>query len=151
MLDRFELFSSSISGISRHIQKIERIEMEKFGLKGPHVQCLLALNKYPDGLTVSQLCGQCEKDKAAISRTVAELETENMVVRHTNNGNRYRAVLQLTPLGKEAADRVNQRVKVAVEKAGEGLTEDQRSNLYIALTLISGNLQAMSEYGIAEE
>ena len=48
--------------------------MEKYGLKGPHAQCLLAMRRNPQGITASQLCTICDKDKAAISRTVAELE-----------------------------------------------------------------------------
>ena len=35
MISRFELFVSSVSSIYRYIQKIERVEMEKYGLKGP--------------------------------------------------------------------------------------------------------------------
>ena len=74
VISRFEQLSSAISRIYHYIQKIERIEMEKFGLKGPHVQCMLAMNRNPEGLTATQLCTMCEKDKAAVSRTIAELE-----------------------------------------------------------------------------
>lgn len=150
MLSRFEQFSAAVSSIHRYIQKIERVEMEKFGLKGPHVQCMLALRQNPDGLTSSQLCAICDKDKAAISRTVAELEREGMVERLTNNGNRYRAVLKLTERGVSAASQVDERVKVAVEKAGEGLTDAQRVVLYNALFLIAGNLQSICEDGLVE-
>lgn len=151
VLNRFEQFSSAVSSLYRYIQKIERVEMEKFGLKGPHVQCMLALRRNPEGLTSSQLCAICDKDKAAISRTVAELEKEGMVDRATNNGNRYRAILKLTERGTAAAAQVDERVKVAVEKAGEGLSDDQRSVLYYALSLIAGNLQSICQDGLAEE
>lgn len=150
MVSRFEQLSFAVSRIYHDIQKIERVEMEKFGLKGPHVQCMLALNRNPEGLTSSQLCTLCDRDKAAISRTVAELEKEGMISRLTNNGNRYRALLKLTERGFTAASQVNERVKVAVEKAGEGLTDDQRSVLYYALSLIAGNLQTICTEGLAE-
>lgn len=150
MVSRFEQLSFAVSRIYHDIQKIERVEMEKFGLKGPHVQCMLALNRNKGGLTSSQLCTLCDRDKAAISRTVAELEKEGMVSRLTNNGNRYRALLKLTERGFAAASQVNERVKVAVEKAGEGLTDDQRSVLYYALSLIAGNLQTICTEGLAE-
>ena len=81
MVTRFEQFSGAVSCIYRCIQKIERVEMAKYGLKGPHAQCLLAMSRYPDGITASELCTVCDKDKAAISRTVAELEREGLVER----------------------------------------------------------------------
>ena len=70
----YELFSSSICCIYHDIQRIERAQMAKYGLKGPHAQCLLAMSRNPAGITAAELCELCEKDKAAISRTVAELE-----------------------------------------------------------------------------
>lgn len=148
MLSRFEHFSSSISCIYRYIQKIERIEMEKFGLKGPHVQCLLAMDRHPEGITAAQLCAVCDKDKAAISRTVAELEQEGMVLRETPNGSRYRALLRLSQRGIAAAAQLNDRVVLAVEKAGEGLSDEQRAVFYSVLELIAGNLQNICAEGL---
>lgn len=150
MVGRFEQLSSAVACIYRNIQKIERVEMEKFGLKGPHVQCLLALQRSPDGLTSSQLCTQCDKDKAAVSRTVAELEQAGMVTRSTTNGNRYRAILKLTERGEEAASWVDSRVKIAVEKAGAGLLDEQRTIFYEVLALIAGNLQNICDDGLSE-
>ena len=149
MIGRFEQLSSAISRIYHYIQKIERVEMEKFGLKGPHVQCMLALSRNPEGLTAGQLCTICEKDKAAISRTIVELEKEGMLERE-NNGNRYRALLKLNERGMIAAARVDERVRMAVEKAGEGLTDAQRSVFYHVLSIISANLQSICADGLAE-
>lgn len=150
MVSRFEQLSSAVSRIYHYIQKIERVEMEKFGLKGPHVQCMLALSRNPEGLTASQLCTICDRDKAAISRTIAELEKEGMVSRTINNGNRYRALLKLTERGIAAASQVDERVRMAVEKAGEGLTDAQRAVFYSVLSLIAGNLQTICAEGLAE-
>ena len=148
MISRFEYFSASISCIYRYIQRIERMEMEKYGLKGPHAQCLLAMSRFPEGITASRLCEICDKDKAAVSRMVAELEDKGMVRRNTPNGNRYRARLQLTELGEAAAGHVEQRAQLAVEEAGTGMTEQQRVNLYATLDLIAGNLQTICAEGL---
>ena len=148
MVSRFEQLSSAVSRIYHYIQKIERVEMEKFGLKGPHVQCLLALSRNPDGLTASQLCTICERDKAAISRTISELEKEGILGRDDNQGNRYRALLKLTERGKVAAAQVDERVRLAVEKAGEGLSDAQRTIFYSVLSLIASNLQNISRDGL---
>lgn len=148
MVSKYELFSLSVSSMYHDIQKIERTEMAKFGLKGPHAQCLLAMSRYPDGITSARLCEACEKDKAAISRTVAELEEGGLVQRKERNGNRYRAALTLTEKGREAAESVNQKAQLAVEQAGEGLDDVQREVFYRVLALIAGNLHTICRDGL---
>lgn len=148
MVSRFEHFSTSISCIYRYIQKIERVEMEKYGLKGPYAQCLLAMSRFPEGITSARLCEACDKDKAAVSRMVAELEEKGMLIRNDTNGVRYRARLQLTELGMAAADHVEQRARRAVEEASAGMTDEQRITMYAALDLIAGNLQTICAEGL---
>ena len=148
MLSKYESFSLSISSMYHDIQRIERTEMAKFGLKGPHAQCLLAMNRYPQGITSAQLCDICEKDKAAISRTLTELEQAGLVHRGERNGSRYRAPLTLTQQGKEAANSVSIRAQQAVERAGEGLDDAQREVFYRVLALIAGNLHAICKDGL---
>ena len=151
MLRRFEQFCNSTFSIYRSVLKIERTEMEKFGLKGPHAQCLLAMARYPEGVTAAQLCTYCDKDKAAISRTVAELEAADMLTRQCSGKNNYRAQLKLTDKGFEAATRVAERAKYAVEQAGSGLTDEQRAVFYYAMGLIADNLQNICEAGLHDK
>ena len=148
MVSRFEIISSSVSSIYHDIQKIERMEMAKFGLKGPHAQCLFAMGRFPEGVTSAQLCELCDKDKAAISRTVAEMEREGLVRREERNGNRYRAQLILTDKGVETARIVHQKIQLAVELAGEGLDDAQREVFYRVLALIAGNLHTICKDGL---
>ena len=151
MVTRFEQFTSSVASIYRSVQKIERVEMAKYGLKGPHAQVLLAMSRYPEGVTSGELVKFCDKDKAAISRTVAELEREGMVIRNGKNGNFYRASLMLTERGWEAAEHVAIRATQAVETASIGLSEGNRRVLYAALDLIATHLQNICDVGLAEE
>lgn len=151
MIRRYELLSSSVSCIYHDIQKIERVEMAKFGLKGPHAQCLLAMSRYPEGITAARLCEVCEKDKAAISRTLVELEQTGLVLRTARNGIRYRAQLTLTEQGRKAAESVNKKAQQAVELAGEGLDDAQREVFYRVLALIAGNLHSICKDGLKDE
>lgn len=150
MENRYASFSLSISSLYHDIQKIERVEMAKFGLKGPHAQCLLAMSRYPGGVTAARLCEICEKDKAAISRAVAELEQAGMILRQERNGNRYRANLILSEQGKAAAAAVCDKARLAVEQAGNGLNEERRAIFYEALALIAGNLHTICTDGLQE-
>jgi DNA-binding MarR family transcriptional regulator len=151
MIKRYELFSSSVACLNRDIQQIERTEMAKFGLKGPHAQCLLAMLRHPEGITSALLCERCDKDKAAISRTVSELEEANMIRRENRNGSRYRAALFLTEQGRAAADAVSRRAIMAVEAAGRGLTDAQREVFYQVMHIISDNLHAICKHGLEEK
>lgn len=150
MISVYEHFSLSISSIYHDIQKIERTEMEKFELKGPHAQTLLAMQRHPEGITAVHLCEICEKDKAAISRSVAELEEKGMVLRNQINGSPYRARLTLTEKGHLAAQAVSEKARQAVEQAGAGLEDDQRAVFYEVLAMIAGNLHTICKNGLKE-
>lgn len=147
MVSRFEEFTTSISTIYRYIQKIERDEMEKYGLKGAFAQYLIVMYRYPDGITAAQLCEVCDKDKAAVSRILSEMEAKGLVLR---DGTNYRTLVQLTPAGKEAAHFVSNRAKIAVALAGKGLSDEDRRAYCAALDRIASNLQSICKEGIPE-
>ena len=148
MENRYELLSGAISSMYHDIQKIERVEMANYGLKGPHAQCLLAMKKHPEGITAARLCEVCDKDKAAISRILAELETAGMVIRENRNGSKYRASLTLTQQGETAAEAVVEKARLAVEKAGTGFGEEEREVFYRVLSIIAGNLHKLCRDGL---
>jgi DNA-binding MarR family transcriptional regulator len=151
MLDRFEQFSYSISNIYKHVAKIEREEMEKYGLRGAYAQYLVTMTHYPDGITSSKLSEICDRDKAAISRIVCEMEDKGLVVRQTDRDNMYRAKLILTDEGKRAAEYVCERAEKAVNAAGQGLGEEERKIFYGALAIIEANLRRISRDGIPDK
>ena len=151
MVDRFERFVLSISEIYRCWHKIAAAEMEQYGLRGPHVVYLTTLSNHPEGLTASQLCAQCCRDKADVSRVTAAMEQQGLIRRMSGEKNVYRVRLALTDKGLEAADHVRKRASVAVQMAGNGLTDEQRKTFYDALELITTNLQEISEAGLPDD
>lgn len=148
MVGRYEMFSVAISSIYKYIQKIERDEMIKLGLKGPHAQCLTTLLRFSDGLTLSRLCELCDKDKAAISRAVSELESKGFVYREKVNSSSYNALLKLTDAGSEAACHISDTASRAVESVGKGLSDEDRQIFYRTLHLLAQNIEALSMRGI---
>lgn len=150
MLHRFEQFSSAVSAIYHCIQKIERDEMVKYGLKGPYAQYLVTMARCPQGITAVRLGQECDKDKAAVSRAVTEMECRGLVSRDCSNNTLYRAQLRLTPEGEQAAHYVCEKVKAAVGFAGKDLSDDSRALFYTALHQIAANLQTLSRSGLPE-
>ena len=150
MVERYEKMSASVSAISTCIQKIEAEQMTKYGLKGSCAQYLACMLKHENGITVSGLSELCAKDKAAVSRAIAELEAKGFVSREAVGVGVYRAALVLTQKGKDVAEYVNKQASTAVEIAGKGLSEEERATLYYALDLIAGNLSEICKQGLPE-
>lgn len=150
MLDRFDRFTSAISSIHRFVQKIERHEMEKYGLKGAAAQYLLAMARYPQGITAAALCDVCDRDKAAVSRILADMEEKGLILRTGPGDTQYRALLTLTDKGREAARFVDQKAATAVALAGRDLDDTERKIFYNALEKIANSLKTLSAKGIPD-
>lgn len=138
MIDRFELFTTTITQIYKNLQRIKMQEMSGFELRGTYTMCIFELNRNPEGLTITQLSQLCGEDKAAISRTVSELVKRGLVT--SNNDKKYRAPLILTKEGRETACKIDTLASTAVEAGSNGLTTEEIKIFYKALTTISNNL-----------
>jgi len=144
MFNRFEQFTTAISQINKSVQRIKSIEVNAYGLKANHVMVLFQLKKHASGLTPSQLCKNCEVDKAAISRALKELQGKGFVREAESGGRKYRIPLVLTESGNEAAEHIENAIRNAVEIGGAGLTDRQRAEFYHSLLLIAKNLEEYS-------
>ena len=141
MLNRFGAFVTGITACYKHIQRIKALEMTELGLKGTHAMCLFYLHHTPEGLTAAQLCQLCDEDKAAISRTLGELEARGCLHIQTADGKKYRATLTLTPEGEALAVTMDHLIENWVALGGEGLTQPQREDFYRSLDRIASNLK----------
>lgn len=151
MIDRFEKFSFAIFEITRYWHKLASDEMAKYDLKGPHATYLTTLYRFEDGITAPQLSELCGKDKADVSRMVSIMEKKGLVIKESVGKNMYRGLLKLTDEGKKAARQVRGRAALAVEMAGNGLSDEDRDVFYKSLDLITNNLRTLSEDGLPSE
>ena len=150
MIERFEQFVSYISAIYRDIQKIEREEMEKLGLKGAYAQYLVAMHRYPEGITAADLCEVCDKDKAAVSRAVTEMEKHGLLSKLCGYENQYRALLRLTEKGRNAAEYVCRKAVSAVQIAATEIDDDARAIMYRSLGSVASHVQMITREGLPE-
>ena len=137
--ERFDNFVTGITSINRSLQRIKKIKMAGFNLKGIHVMCLFKLYHNPEGMTLTGLASQCCEDKAAISRTVSDLTKKGLVM--ADSAAKYRAPLILTPEGRKIAISIDEMIYNAVPAGGDGLTDEERAVFYKALSHISDNLE----------
>ena len=135
MEDRFETFTVLIARISRSIRRLKTEEMERLGLKGPHVSCLYYLSLY-DELTAAERCERCDEDKAAISRSIDYREKNG-----SGGARRYRSPLRLTEKGRDACRTIGGRIDAIVAEASAGLGAEERAAMYRALGTIGSRLE----------
>jgi len=118
-------------------------EMTEFGLRGVHVMCIFYLHHNPEGLTATQLCALCVEDKAAISRTLSELEKEGYII-PPESSKKYRAPLKLSAQGELVALRLDEIITQWVNIGGSGLSDEERETFYHVLGIIAENLHQKS-------
>ena len=144
MRQRFETFTVLINKINRNIRKLKNQEMAEYGLRSTHVTCLYYLYS-AQSLTATELCERCEEDKATISRALDFLEKKGFIECRSRTAKRYKSPLYLTEKGKEAGKKVFDAVDRVLDQVDEGLTEEQRSVFYTYLTVISDNLEKITD------
>lgn len=152
MESRFEQFISAVEGLYKCVQKIKRQEMDEFGLRGTHVMCLYFLGKHREGMTSGQLAAACWEDKAAVSRSVSELERRGLVVLEPEVGKRrYRSPICLTETGNQVVRRMEEVIAEVVRRADQGFSEEERSAFYRGFEILSANLRGyLNEKGEAQ-
>lgn len=149
MIDRFERFTNLISSAYRQIQRLERDEMEKLGYKGAYAQYLVAMYKFKNGITASELCDMCDKDKAAVSRIINEMEQHGLLTKSSNKEHSYRAKITLTERGVEVAKKVYDLAVSAVAAVNEEISHEDRNKMYNSLELLVLRLEELVERGIS--
>lgn len=150
MLNRFEKFTFFIEEVSRVLHKIMADEMDRFGLKGPSSIYLILLAMHPEGMTVSAISDRCGRDKADVSRTLAQLEKKELARKSRVNNSNYRALITLTEKGEDAAASLRKIAKSAVEHASVGVSDEDRETFYTTLEIIYTNLCIMSRDGVPD-
>ena len=138
--NRFVRFSNLVNRSSKSIQKLKRMNMERYGLSGAHTNCLYRLLQAQDtGLNQRELMELEQMDKAQVSRVLKELEAKEYVTTDETHG--YKASYYLTPAGKRVAEEIAQIVNRYLNKIGEGMTEAQRRTFYEAFEMVATDLE----------
>ena len=103
--ERFEEFSTLISGIHGNIQKLKMRYAAQLGLKPVHVLWLYLLRVYPEGMYASELAAVCGFDRSLVSQNLNPLLDGGIVtVLGSGARRRYGWKLVLTEKGMELAE-----------------------------------------------
>lgn len=143
MQERFETFTVLINRISRNIRKIKNKEMAEYNLRSVHVSCLYYLY-VNNGSTATDLCERCEEDKATISRALDYLENNGYLTCDSKTVKRYNSLLILTEKGENAGKKISKKINNVLNEVSIGLTDEERAAFYRSLSIISSNLESIS-------
>ena len=142
MIDNFERLVSGVTSIYKNIQKIKKSEMNLFGLSGKYAMPFYYLLAHPEGLTSTQLKKMCYADKAAVSRTLSEMEEAGFLYFEGDlEKKRYRSKIFLTEEGKKRAREIRRVILHLTFENGQKISEEERVIFYHVLELIRANLQ----------
>lgn len=145
-MTRFERLSFAFTEVYRCWHKIAADEMGQYGLKGPYAIYLIAMLRFPEGVTAARLCEICNRNKADVSRAVADMEKKGFLIK---KGVPYRALLVLTEAGKTAAEQVSEKACRALEIGGKGLSDERRVIFLKTFEVIAANLKVISKEGLS--
>lgn len=148
MVSRYEKFSFIISEIGKNLHKISSDEMKKFGLRGSLAKYIIILHRHRDGVTATQLCELCDRNKADVSRAMAELMQLGIVERLGDAS--YRVKYALSDEGKKLAHALASRAALAISCVSGELNSKDLTAFYKALDVISKNLEKLGDEGLPQ-
>lgn len=135
----FEVFTLTLSSILKSIKKIKGNRMSRFGLRSTHVMILYQLQKHPQGLTPADLAESGSVDKALISRTISELQNNELVRTLPSGGRKYKARLGLTPKGEEVAAFVSENISSIQRQVSGDIPKEDLEVFYRTLFTLQEN------------
>ena len=149
--ERFEQFSSLISGIYRDIQKLKAKWTEPLGLKAVHIFWVYLLKNHPEGLTASELSRHSQSNRSLVSREIQELIDMGYVQAGKPSGQRrYGQKLTLTPSGSEIAETISHASVEIQNKVNAGIPEEDLIVLYRTLGILMENFHHLTEQSSEE-
>lgn len=149
--ERFEQFSSLISGIYRDIQKLKAKWTEPLGLKAVHIFWVYLLKNHPEGLTASELSRHSQSNRSLVSREIQELIDMGYVQAGKPSGQRrYGQKLTLTPSGSEIAETISHASVEIQNKVNTGIPEEDLIVLYRTLGILMENFHRLTEQSSEE-
>lgn len=144
--ERFEQFSSLISGIYRDIQKLKTKWTEPLGMKSVHIFWVYLLKNHPEGLTAAELSRYSQSNRSLVSREIRELIDLGYVA-HADNSlkNYYGNKLILTESGIKVAQTISEASLDIQNKVNTGISEDDLIVLYRTLSILMENFHHLTK------
>jgi len=144
--ERFEQFSSLISGIYRDIQKLKTKWTEPLGMKSVHIFWVYLLKNHPEGLTASELSRYSQSNRSLVSREIQELIDLGYVqVNKQPSGRRYGQKMHLTESGLQIANFISQTSLAIQNEVSADIPQEDLVVMYRTLGILMSNFHRLTE------
>ena len=121
------------------------------GISDSYRHVIMLLSRKP-GASQRVIAEFAQVTTSAVNQTVKSMILEGYVCKKTDDCDKRQSKLFLTEKGKETAEYINERSRLAVKAVSLGvMNEEQRAVVYSALDIISRNLQKVVEEGLPVE
>jgi DNA-binding MarR family transcriptional regulator len=117
-------------------------ELSDYQLTPSQYITLRALEAYPQGLSMSDLAKTAHHVSATVSGIVDRMESQALVERFQNTGDRRRIQVKLTDHGINLLERITAAKKVKFKQILDQLTPEQRVLLNTVIDMASTYLQS---------
>ncbi len=150
--ERFEEFSSLISGIYGSIQKLKARYTAQLGLKAVHVFWIYLLREHPEGMSASELAAAGQSDRSLVSREIDDLFEKGIIFTRDGNGKRrYGWKLELTDRGRELADVISAVAAEVQDTVSRGIPEEDLVTFYRTLRTLAGGFDGLNRNNQIQE
>ena len=144
--ERFEDFTTAISGIHRDIQKIKMKFTHHLGLKSVHMYWLYLLRIHSDGLTASELAELGKTNKALVSREIDELVEKGFIATDSRSDRRrYGWKFRLTETGMKMAETISAVAMNVQIRASGSIPEEDMEVFYRVINTLLANFDNMAK------
>lgn len=128
-------------GCTVRIENILKVRLRKeFGTTLPRFDVLAQLERFPDGLTMTELSRRLMVSNGAVTGLVEKLMSEGMVQRQGDPADRRTVIVRLTRRGRDSFLRMVRRHEEWVVSLLGDLSAVAQSELLQNLTLLKRNL-----------
>lgn len=149
--ERFEQFSSLISGIYRDIQKLKSKWTEPLGMKAVHIFWVYLLRNHPEGLSAAELSRHSQSNRSLVSREIQDLiDLGYVAYASQGTGRRYGQKLILTPDGQVVAKRISEESVKIQNHVSRTIPEADLAVLYRTLGILLENFDRLAEQTMEE-
>lgn len=140
--ERFDEFSTLISGIHESISKIKASYTSKLGLKEVHILWLYLLKTHRDGLYASELASASKVNRSLVSREIGGLIKNGVLyIDEANTKSKYGRKFRLTEYGDELANRISHIAKEIQNSVNQGISEQDLTVFYNTLHILASRFE----------
>ncbi len=131
--------------ILRLARQIIDTELEPLNLSGAEGDLLFLLLTGSNNLQQEQLAEQLDKGKAAVSRTVASLESKGYVIRVRNNSDKRAFNVTLTEKAFSVGEEIKEIYDELYVQVREGIADEEFIQVESLLKRVAENLKSQGE------